>query len=177
MKILESFFTSNERDRSAYHGDWTLILTSVLYFVSCAIAILEYYFISKEINIYFFICGSVLIIVSAILRRWSIKSLGDQWAIHAVGPSKIISENHLVHHGPYRIVRHPIYVSYILDLLGFSLVFNALYTIIFIIAVNIPSYIVRARFEEETSKKKFGSEYDAYRSKTYSMLPFINTRK
>lgn len=177
VKIWESFFTSKEKDRSHYHGDWTLLLTSLLYFLAGIFIVTELFVLNREINIYVTIGGLLIFSLAALIRRWSIKTLGNQWAIHAVGQSKLLDKHVLVIVGPYKYVRHPIYTSYILDLLGLALIFNAYYSIIFIVVVNIYSYVIRAMHEERHSLNRFGSQYTEYKDRSSFMIPFFKINK
>ncbi|MEZ5185758.1 MAG: isoprenylcysteine carboxylmethyltransferase family protein [Candidatus Nanopelagicales bacterium] len=62
--------------------------------------------------------GGALLILGAALGWWSLRTLGA-----SLSPfPKPRSRAELVEHGPYRIVRHPIYSSALLALLGLCLV-------------------------------------------------------
>ena len=62
--------------------------------------------------------GIALIILGVALGVWSLRSLGD-----ALTPyPRPRSAGELVEHGPYRAVRHPIYSSMLLALLGVTLI-------------------------------------------------------
>lgn len=173
IKIRESFYTSKEKDSHKYSGDWTLIATSILYLFTGLVSIGEFFYKGNNINIYLTLIGLVITILAAVIRRISIKTLGDQWAIHAVGPSKLQAEHQLIEKGIYKYVRHPIYSSYILDLIGIALVFNSIHSLIFILLLNVPSYILRAKHEEKHSIGKIGNSYVEYKSRTSFLFPWI----
>src|SRR3989344_6445503 len=176
VKIWESFFTSKEKDARKYHGDWTLILTALLYFVAGIVIVLEFFIINRKLNLYFVIIGSAIFLSAILLRRWGIKTLGNQWAIHVAGPSKLNNELTLITTGPYKYVRHPIYLSYILDLMGLAVAFSAFYALFFVIIINVPSYILRSLFEEKSALKRFGQQYSEYKNKTSFMIPLKKLR-
>ena len=171
IKIWESFYTSKEKEALKYHGDWTLVLTALLYFTAGAIIVLEFFTINRKLDWSFIIIGSVIFLTAIFLRRWSIKTLGNQWAIHVTGSSKLNNGLVLVTTGPYKYVRHPIYTSYILDLVGLAVIFSAFYALIFVIIINVPSYILRSLFEEKSAFKRFGQQYSEYKNKTSFMIP------
>src|SRR3989344_3459732 len=173
VKIWESFFTSKEKKALKYHGDWTLILTSFLYLLAGLFIMSEFFILNRGLNVYLIVLGAIIVICAATLRRLSIVALGNQWAIHALGESKLFSKHILTIKGPYKYIRHPIYLSYIMDLVGLSVLFGAFYSLVFIIMVNIPSYLSRARNEEKSSIRRFGPEYAVYAAKTPLMLPRI----
>lgn len=172
IKVWESFFTSKEKDARKYHGDWTLVLTALLYFAAGIVIVLEFFIVNRKLNLYFVIIGSLIFLLAIILRRWSVKTLGNQWAIHVAGSSKLNNELILITTGPYKYLRHPIYLSYILDLMGLAVAFSAFYALFFVIIINVPSYILRALFEEKSAFKRFGQKYSEYKDKTSFMIPF-----
>lgn len=173
VKIWESFYTSKEKGVREYHGDWTLLLTSVLYFFTGLVIVFEFFNMNREMNSYLTVIGLITFLFAATLRYWSIKTLGDQWAIHAIGPSQLNHERVLVTTGPYKYVRHPIYLSYVLDLLGLTLALSTFYSLILVVTVNAPSYILRSKLEERSSIKRLGDDYVKYKEKISFMFPRI----
>ncbi|MBI5439246.1 MAG: isoprenylcysteine carboxylmethyltransferase family protein [Nitrosomonadales bacterium] len=107
---------------------------------------------------------------------WSIKTLGNQWAIHATGLSRLTNEQVLIVAGPYKYVRHPIYMSYVLDLLGLTLALSTFYSLILVVLVNLPSYVLRAKYEEISSAKRFGDSYAGYKEKSSFIFPRIKDK-
>jgi protein-S-isoprenylcysteine O-methyltransferase Ste14 len=172
IKIWESFYTSNEKNSDKYHGDWTLIFTSLLYFISGLLIILEFFFFNHGTNLSIIFIGLIIFVLAATIRRWGIKTLGNQWAIHVTGDSKLPHEPKLIIDGPYKYVRHPIYLTYILDLIGIALIFNAYYSLFIVLFLNVISYTIRAKREEESSIKRFGDQYLDYKKKSSFLFPF-----
>ncbi len=73
--------------------------------------------------------------------------------------------------GIYSKIRHPIYLSVLLLLLGCIFFFAAFYSlIIYVIAVGF--FVLKMRFEERHLSERF-PEYEAYRKHTKKLLPFI----
>jgi len=172
-RLWETFCTSKERNITKYGGDWTLVLTSLMYFFTCLVALFEYFFLHRSINLFILVIGLTIYILSGLLRYWCVKILGEQWAIHAVGESKITAEKHiLVRKGPYRYIRHPIYLGIILELVGIVLVYNSYYSMIVVLLINTPLYIQRAIYEEKSSIKRFGDEYLKFRREVPFMIPY-----
>src|SRR6185312_9369918 len=61
--------------------------------------------------------GIALILVGTALRTYAVRVLGRYFVITvAVG-----SDQRVVEHGPYRLIRHPSYTGALLSLLGFGL--------------------------------------------------------
>jgi len=79
-----------------------------------------------------------------------------------VGPNL----DHLVTTGPYRWCRHPLYLSFILIILGLDLMFGSPAGILATLLLALPSMIYRARLEEKALADRFGEEWEAYRERT-----------
>lgn len=75
--------------------------------------------------------------------------------------------------GPYRVIRHPIYVSYSLAWLAAPVAMHNL--VLGVTAVfMIGCYIVSARQEERLlATGKRSAEYEKYRAGTWRMIPFL----
>lgn len=76
----------------------------------------------------------------------------------------------LVMRGPYRFVRHPVYVGEILAFAGFVLasqrLLNIIPLIVFVVAQN-----VRLRMEEAVLTAEFPDEYGAFAARTPRLIP------
>jgi len=82
-----------------------------------------------------------------------------------------LSKNHkLITSGPFRIVRHPLYVSYVLTLVGLSLTFLIYWILIPAFCVIIGIYPT-AKAEEEILIKQFEEEYIKYKQKVGMFFP------
>ena len=77
----------------------------------------------------------------------------------------------LVTSGPYRFVRHPLYVAEELAIIGISMQFFSLSTA-FVLAVQIAFQLRRMHNEEAVLAESF-PEYAAYRQRTARLLPGI----
>jgi len=77
--------------------------------------------------------------------------------------------DHLVTWGPYRWCRHPLYLSFVLIIMGFDLVFGSLLGILCTLFLAIPSTIYRARLEEKALADRFGEEWEGYKERTRSV--------
>ncbi len=171
-RIWETFYTSKEKEVRNDTKDFTLLTTSIMYFVVGILAIFEFFYFDRNL-ISISIVGLVIFVLSGLLRYISVKTLGDQWAINAVGESRLESGKHqLIINGPYKYIRHPIYLATMFELLGVILFFNAFYSILVFIFINVPLYIQRAIYEEKTSMNRFGNDYRKYKEFTSFMFPF-----
>jgi protein-S-isoprenylcysteine O-methyltransferase Ste14 len=81
--------------------------------------------------------------------------------------SKLPEERALMAAGPYRYIRHPIYLSFILIGTGLVLVAHTFLMLPVLGMVWYSDY----RGEEAELARSFGAEYDAYRRRTGAFLP------
>jgi len=71
--------------------------------------------------------------------------------------------------GPYKFVRHPIYVLYVLSAPSFFLMTGIKWFVVSLICYL--SFIFQAYYEEKALKNIFGSAYEDYASKTGMFFP------
>jgi protein-S-isoprenylcysteine O-methyltransferase Ste14 len=77
----------------------------------------------------------------------------------------------LVTSGPYRFVRHPLYLTEEIAIAGLFMQFASVWTALFL-AVHIVIQLRRIHNEETVLSAKF-AEYDAYRRNTARLIPGI----
>lgn len=94
------------------------------------------------------------------------RTLGSYWSIRI----EIKKEHRLVTHGPYRLVRHPLYTALFLGYLGTLLALQS-WTLTAWFPVFIFSYVLFAKEEENIMEHGFGETYRAYRERTGMFLP------
>ncbi|MFQ6001259.1 MAG: methyltransferase family protein [Anaerolineae bacterium] len=74
--------------------------------------------------------------------------------------------DHLVTKGPYRWCRHPLYLSFMLIVLGIDLMFGSPMGVLATLFLALPSAIYRAWLEERALADRFGQEWEAYKERT-----------
>ena len=104
---------------------------------------------------------------------------------------QLTHRNQLLRRGPYKVIRHPQYVGFIVITLGMTLVvfqtspifsvnvFNFdPYVLIFLFWIGeVIAYIFLAKIEEIALAKKFGAEFNAYKKSVGFMLPLIKLKR
>lgn len=85
-----------------------------------------------------------------------------------------VTENQtLVQSGPYRIVRHPAYLSFLLMALGIALGFSSLAGLLAIPVLLVPGLVYRIRVEDRLLEQNFGSVWRSYAARTRRLFPGI----
>lgn len=107
------------------------------------------------------------LILSIILMIFSILTL--VFALGALGRYYTPSEvpKGLVTNGIYSKIRHPIYFSIEILLIGLSLFFTSLIGLILTIVILVPLHRYRIKREEGLLFKRFGKKYLEYRRNTW----------
>ena len=78
----------------------------------------------------------------------------------------------LVTTGLYGIIRHPSYLGLFVFMLGWGLAFRSGVGVI-IAVLMLFVLLARIRAEERLLRETFGAEYDAYRARTWRLLPYV----
>lgn len=110
--------------------------------------------------------GLVLECVALALAIWARRILGRNWS----GEITIKEDHKLVQCGPYKVVRHPIYLAILLMYAGTAIVSGQMHALAGL-AVAILAYLRKTRMEEANLVKAFGKRYDEYREKTWAIVP------
>ncbi len=103
---------------------------------------------------------------------WVQHTLGSHWSTHL----KLREDHKLITSGPYKWIRHPMYVVLFLFLISVGLVSASLLIAILNILLIIVFY-KRVGKEEEMMMERFGDEYRAYMQRTGRFLPSISNKR
>ena len=110
--------------------------------------------------------GVVLYAAGGALRLWPVHVLGNRFSgLVAIQPGHT-----LVTGGIYHYVRNPSYLGLLVSTLGWGLGFRALAGVVLTLLL-IPPLVARMRAEEALLQSQFGAEYDAYRARTWRLIP------
>lgn len=113
------------------------------------------------------VAGAALIGLGGLLAVWGLLSLGNNLA--AVPHPK--DDATLVEHGPYKVVRHPIYSGIILGALGWGLFMNSWLTILLALLLFL-FFDIKSRREEKALSTRF-SAYAGYQQRVRKLLPYL----
>jgi protein-S-isoprenylcysteine O-methyltransferase Ste14 len=113
--------------------------------------------------------GSLLAVAGAALVLRSRAELGPAWSF----VPKADPGTGLVTTGPYRLVRHPIYLGLALLVMGEALAFASWPALIIVLSAIVPTFAWRARVEEELLERTFREPYALYRRRTKMIIPYL----
>lgn len=112
--------------------------------------------------------GLALVVAGAAFAIWARFTLGGNWSARVT-----VKEDHsLVHRGPYRAVRHPIYAGALLAMLGTALAEGEAGCFLAVVLAFLVWWL-KARMEEEFMTQQFGEKYRHYRRTTRQFIPFL----
>lgn len=140
------------------------VLTGTLVFAG---SIVEALVVPRPFSWGLFAVGWLMAIGSFVLRRKAIAALGKFWSLHV----EIREEHQFICSGPFRVIRHPTYLSMILELLALTFICNAWIPLLMIPLLFIPALLMRVRIEEDALVNKFGDTYREYQRTTPALFP------
>jgi protein-S-isoprenylcysteine O-methyltransferase Ste14 len=111
--------------------------------------------------------GSLLAIAGAALVLRSRAALGPAWSL----VPKATQQTGLVTAGPYRLVRHPIYLGLAMLAMGEALAFSSGPSFLIVVCGIVPTFAWRARAEETLLSRTFGNRYALYQKQTGRIIP------
>ena len=109
----------------------------------------------------------VLAYGSSWLCLHSVRTLGKQWTYQA----RVIKGHELVTHGPYAIVRNPIYLGMFGAILATGLAFSRWWNFLAAVIVFVVGNRIRIRAEEKLLRETFGAQFDDYARRVPAFLP------
>jgi len=112
--------------------------------------------------------GFMTFLLGMTLFAWGVAHLKGAF----LGEVEPISDT-LTTTGPYRFVRHPVYLGMLISSIGLIIGMRSLWGMVSVVFSLLPAGIYRATLEEEALARTFGGEWDTYTKATYFMFPPI----
>jgi len=113
--------------------------------------------------------GLALIIASVLLFSWARIALKGMYS----GRIRVQASHILIQNGPYCIIRHPAYASFVIMSLGIAIGFSSLIGLLAVPFLLVPALIYRINVEEELLRAEFGEQFDRYACNTKRLVPFF----
>ncbi len=112
--------------------------------------------------------GLSLVLAGNVIAVVAIRTLGRHYSVYVT----IQDQHQLVQNGIYGIVRNPIYLSTLLLWPGACLVFRS-WLVVPVFVFFLLFAVLRGAQEERVLRSEFGEEFEAYRQRTWRILPYI----
>lgn len=110
--------------------------------------------------------GVALFAAGGALRLWPVFVLGRRFSgLVAIQPGHTLLTS-----GIYAVIRHPSYLGLLVNSLGWGLAFRSGVGVLLTVLL-VPPLIARIQAEERLLREQFGTEYDAYRTRTSRLVP------
>jgi protein-S-isoprenylcysteine O-methyltransferase Ste14 len=113
--------------------------------------------------------GCLLALAGAAVILRSRAELGSAWSF----VPRAHQSTGLITTGPYRLVRHPIYLGLVLLAMGEALAFGSWPACFIVLSGVVPTFVWRARAEEKLLIGIFGERYEIYRQRTRMFIPHL----
>lgn len=96
------------------------------------------------------------------------RALGKQWALMA----RVIQGHELIRHGPYAVVRNPIYLAMLIMLIAIGLDVSRWQALAVAVVVFAAGTAIRIHTEERLLRAGFGVKFDDYARSVPALLPW-----
>lgn len=113
--------------------------------------------------------GALLYFLGLALYLWGVRTLGEMYKVASGFGVQLNVEHRLVTHGPFALVRHPLYLGLQVAAIGGVLLYRT-WTFVFVI-VNFLALVIRAKREEQALAMEFGEQWDAYVRRVPAWIP------
>lgn len=113
--------------------------------------------------------GALLAVGGAAITLKSRLELGAAWSF----VPRASEQSGPVTTGPYRLIRHPIYLGLSMLAAGEAVAFCNWPALLAVLATVVPTFLWRARVEEDLLARVFGERYLRYREGTKMIVPYL----
>jgi protein-S-isoprenylcysteine O-methyltransferase Ste14 len=120
--------------------------------------------------------GSPAVLAMAILSAGSALYGWCVWHFAVTGhatPAPIDAPTHLVVRKAYRHTRNPMYLGVMTVIIGWAILFHAGALVLYLVAVAASFHLTIVLCEEPHLSRRFGGDYDEYRSRVSRWAPGI----
>ncbi len=156
---------------------WPLILALAGAFVGAGVVFWRPVFEGLDPRLRFAssVVGAVLYFPGIALYVWGFLTLGSMFGVSSALGAELYKNHRLVEAGPFRLVRHPMYLGVMLAGFGGLLIFRTWAMTIF--APLMLTLALRARREEGVLASAFGECWEAYARRVPAWFPRLRFRR
>jgi protein-S-isoprenylcysteine O-methyltransferase Ste14 len=125
--------------------------------------------ISSILKVFLLVLGSLLYFPAIGVYLWGWATLGKDFGVSTYGGADVYADHRLVKNGPYRQIRHPMYLVVMVAAIGALLIFRTWAMVAFVPM----SWVVmrRANQEEALLEMEYGIEWREYAQEVPKWLP------
>jgi len=151
-------------------GDWlTFALGTIPVAGAGAVLAWQYFFSTTRFEIAVVAAGLVLCVAGIGLRTWSKLVLGRFYTFSIA----LTEEHRILTDGPYRFVRHPLYLGTFLAVTGLFLLTQSWATLWLLTLPTMLVYGIRLVREDTYLIQQLGPDYRHYAQHTARLIPFV----
>jgi protein-S-isoprenylcysteine O-methyltransferase Ste14 len=149
--------------------DWTALLAAISTAFAIALPVLEAALRETSVlNSATILAGTAIILVGYAVAYKANRTISENWS-----PTiDKTPEQNLVTTGMYSIVRHPLYLSGLLILVGTNVYFTSSWAWVSVLLASVV-ILIRVPIEERFLVERFGQEYTAYQKRSKAILPWV----
>ena len=112
--------------------------------------------------------GIMILVLSLLFAIWARITLGKNWS----GAIQKVEGQRLIHSGPYRYIRNPIYTGIVFGFFGTFVSFGTLGSLLGFCIILI-AYIYKISKEQKFLIIEFEEEYRVYIKESWALIPYI----
>jgi protein-S-isoprenylcysteine O-methyltransferase Ste14 len=161
--------------KKSFKEDWTSLPFVIISGIGFIVAVIDSVFLQNLKFQFFGLVGLALVIMGGYLRmkaRLMLRKKAGFENLVSTSRLQIVENQKLVKDGPYKYIRHPLYLGEILRNFGIVSIFSSGYGILFIMVGTI-LLLFRINMEEKMLVEAFGSDYEDYKRTTEKLIPYI----
>ncbi len=113
--------------------------------------------------------GAVCAVLGAVLRYWAIHELGPAFSRTVT----VRADQALASKGPYRMLRHPLYLGLLLLTTGISLFIGSLLGLLLTLVALPLALHLRIVEEERLMEEVIGDRYRTWKQDRYRLIPYL----
>lgn len=125
--------------------------------------------ISGSLDCGLLVLGSLMYFPAISLYLWGLATLGNEFGVSTFGGAEIYADHRFVKSGPYRFVRHPMYLGVMVAAIGALLIFRT-WAMAFFVPMSL-IVIRRASQEEALLEMEYGDEWQDYKREVPKWFP------
>lgn len=161
LALVVVLFAVRRRKIAGQHAGWLAGAVALLgTFLLNAVAFLP---VESSTSVSVLLASSAVIIVGTLFTTWSLAILGRCFGLFPEARGLVVR-------GPYRLVRHPVYLGELISALGLVIARPHLVILVLLVAFVALQY-GRIVYEERALTEAYPDEYSAYSRQVRRLLP------